>query len=100
MVLTWIINKCRTKFVFKGDDDVLVNPWELEKVLQTFKVDTPAIYGQLMGGEDRNRPIRFESRYQDLTWNKRKIKLQLLMNVRFSYSFKDFPKKYTKNLKF
>ena len=75
MAFTWLINKCPTDFVFKGDDDVLVNPWELEAVLQTFKVDIPAIYGSVMGG-NINGPIRYKCRYQDLKWNKRKIALQ------------------------
>ena len=31
MACTWLMKRCNPEFVFKGDDDVLVNPWELQR---------------------------------------------------------------------
>ena len=27
MLMTWAIEKCPSKFIFKGDDDILLNPY-------------------------------------------------------------------------
>ena len=31
MLLKWATDSCHVEFVFKGDDDVFVNPWKLQE---------------------------------------------------------------------
>ena len=81
MLLTWATTACEANFILKGDDDVLVNPWQLEIRLSTFSQDEPAIYGQVMGGPGGNEPLRVEGhRYADFKWNKDRNSILKILN--------------------
>ena len=51
LLLTWSKNHCRAKFIFKGDDDIFLNPFKLESFLATAEVDKPKIYGAVLKGQ-------------------------------------------------
>ena len=70
MLATWIKHECPSSlFVFKGDDDTLVNPFELEKLMtQSIEANSEgqaAIYGSIL----ETQPVdRHSTKYGDDLW--------------------------------
>ena len=66
------LSENRTKYVFKGDDDTLVNPFELKKLIDTdlerqskLKEKEASIYGSLL----ETQPVeRHSTKYGDNLW--------------------------------
>ena len=52
----------------KGDDDILINPFRLEELMDTAERTEPRIYGCTLGGQPVERAEH--SRYADFKWNK------------------------------
>lgn len=49
MLFTWTRYGCpMAKYIFKGDDDTLINPFELQNFLKIENKTEPAIYGAVM----------------------------------------------------
>ena len=52
MYFTWVKHGCKSaKYVFKGDDDTLINPFQIQKFLKTKNSTEPALYGCKVGGQ-------------------------------------------------
>ena len=71
MLLSWTQNFClNVSFVFKGDDDILLLPWNLENQIEPLNSSEVAIYGQVMGGVGGNLPSRGDGsgKYLDRKW--------------------------------
>jgi len=73
LFLTWLKHECPSAtYAFKGDDDTLVNPFELEKLVQeederqaTLTKPMGSVFGSLM----KNQPVnRDKSKYGDKLW--------------------------------
>ena len=67
-----IFSENRAKYIFKGDDDTLVNPFELKKLIDTdlerqskLKEKEASIYGSLL----ETQPVeRHSTKYGDNLW--------------------------------
>ena len=72
VVISQKLSENRTKYVFKGDDDTLVNPFELKKLIDTdlerqskLKEKEASIYGSLL----ETQPVeRHSTKYGDNLW--------------------------------
>jgi len=46
MFLTWLVESCESHlYAFKGDDDILLNPFRLEHFIQNDNSTEPTIFG-------------------------------------------------------
>ena len=43
--INWFTNYCRSDFVFKGDDDIMVNPFMLQDLVSKIDPNQPSVYG-------------------------------------------------------
>jgi len=66
MFFTWARFGCPyLAYIFKGDDDTLVNPFELETFIEKDNVTTAALWGCALGGQ----PVeRSSTKYGDKLW--------------------------------
>ena len=66
MFLTWSDKDCPANYVFKGDDDIFINPFLLEDFTSKENATVPAVYGCQLGGQPPER--KPGSRYADFKW--------------------------------
>jgi hypothetical protein len=56
MFFTWARHACSSiEYVFKGDDDTLINPFELQRFIKIENATTPALYGSKLSGQPVQR---------------------------------------------
>ena len=84
MFFTWTKYGCESaKHVLKGDDDILINPFELQKFLNTENKTEPVVYGCMLANQPVQKQVIIYRKYNKhyftwLTFSAQKVRFNLL----------------------